>query len=216
MDNFLGEFPHMAALGYYDAFEKKFKYNCGGSLISKHFILTAAHCVNKRTNLPSRIKLGSVKVIDNDTATGEHEQNLEIKNITLHPAYSSKKKYNDIALIELATPPVFSKDVYPACLLTSPRDIPEKLLVTGWGIFQRKSRETSQYLLKGALSFVTIPECNELYKDQVNSQLSEGIIKGQLCAVDKRDVEVKIDACQGDSGEFCKKKNPPENWNNFF
>lgn len=110
------DFPNMVAVGWTQD-DKSIEYNCGGSVITELFIVTAAHCSslfgylytnnNKLavTNIlncsvkPDVVRIGDLDLIsDNDN---EHLQQLNVASIIKHPDYSFRSTYNDIALIKV-------------------------------------------------------------------------------------------------------------------
>lgn len=92
------EFAHMAAIGWKDS-DGNISWNCGGSLISENVILTAAHCTQWKGKRPDIVRLGDLDL--NEIKEDEDVQEFEVKEIIIHPNYTSRFHYHDIALLVL-------------------------------------------------------------------------------------------------------------------
>lgn len=197
-----GEVPFIAALGYSTSETgRKYAWGCGSSWIAKKFLLTAAHCVRVNQR-PIIARMGTLNLeADNDP----HAQDSALKKFYPHPAYTSKSKYHDIALIELVTPFTYDQNVNTICLHMDSQDmVPSHVLkASGWGLTDTdKSR--SDILLRVDLNTKPLDMCAQEYRAQVgdaSGKLSSGVIKEQYCAIGKRHASGKRgDSCIGDSG----------------
>ncbi|XP_052870736.1 serine protease persephone-like [Anopheles cruzii] len=181
-----GEFPFMALLRFHD--EGGSQRRCGASLISRRFLLTAAHCVQNVAR--ANVTLAALTVDDPES------DDYEVRNMHIHQGY--KRRQNDIALLELDRDVTFESTVGPICLNTQHLDIAPNvnLTVMGWGV-DGENTET-KHLYKATVAPVATETCAMQFRSVGLNFLSIG--DNQLCALGERAGEEYTDACQGDSG----------------
>ncbi|XP_068633515.1 serine protease persephone-like [Battus philenor] len=187
----MGEFPHMVALGY--EAPEGYIFQCGGTLLSNLFVISAAHCVDTLDQIkPTIVRMG---VVDLGQSTRNNETDVDIKEIITHPQYTRRHKYHDLALLRLDKAVQFSSIVSPACLFTSLKDPDMPLTITGWGRTSNIKNIRNNMLQKAKVTVVSREKCGESYSSW--RKLPFGISEEQLCAGDPNGL---TDTCQGDSG----------------
>ncbi|XP_041986648.1 phenoloxidase-activating enzyme 1-like [Aricia agestis] len=214
VDTELDEFPWMALLGYQPRDSSKpLTYQCGGVLINRRYVMSAAHCVvGEIENVVGKLtsaRLGEYDIKNNqDCLNGvcaEPVQEIAVMSAHPHPGYSDKNtnRRDDISLIRLARRATLTYYIQPICLVdTSLRIEPgTDVFVAGWG--KTLSGKSSQVKQKLNLPVFSKHECVAKYRD-----LGADITDKQLCAGGN----FAEDACRGDSGGPLMRRTPSGQW----
>lgn len=85
---------------------------CGGSIINDQWIVTAAHCVQKKAQSLFTVEAGQL----NRNLVSGNEQIVNVEKIISHERYNGKSIINDIALLKLSSKLKLNNVVSPISL----------------------------------------------------------------------------------------------------
>uniref|UniRef100_A0A182PUR2 Peptidase S1 domain-containing protein n=1 Tax=Anopheles epiroticus TaxID=199890 RepID=A0A182PUR2_9DIPT len=175
-----GQFPFQVAL-----INEGLVY-CGGSVINRRWVLTAAACITGKALSDVQLYLGSA-----DRLSGG--RNVTAERFVIHPDFDAQTYANDVALVRLAESLAFTGDqLQPVRLATEFFETATDATVSGWGRLAISNNQLPVRLQFIRTDIIASDDCAEQFEEPYRSRISDRTI----CTSNLPDQGV----CLGDAG----------------
>lgn len=199
-----GEFPWAVSIQRYG------NHHCGGVIVGKRWILTAAHCVRSQQVANLIVRTGGHTLTRSSNNINSHlERDYLVEQIIMHNDFSrydnltashmkSSANINnaDIALLRLKHDIHWNELAWPVCFPNREAGnfSGHDAVVIGWGKLNEKSEDFSNELQKVKLTIIDNKVCQNWFRQAGREMPIDDRI---ICAGFKNGGK---DACHGDSG----------------
>uniref|UniRef100_A0A8C0GMG5 Peptidase S1 domain-containing protein n=1 Tax=Chelonoidis abingdonii TaxID=106734 RepID=A0A8C0GMG5_CHEAB len=196
-----GRWPWQVSVQKYDDEKSEYQHNCGGSLISAQWVVSAAHCFTPSVP-PSkyRVVLGAHQLLN----PSPNQVLTKVQKIIPHPRYNQTNLVADIALMRLKKPVETTQFIRPISLPEDSRQFPENewCWVTGWGQVEvSRPLQPPKTLQQLEVPIIERKVCNDRFKTLIpRSPLGSHPVKTKMICAGYMDMDSPKGFCNGDSG----------------
>nr|XP_040148279.1 transmembrane protease serine 11A isoform X1 [Ictidomys tridecemlineatus] len=192
-----GELADKGAWPWQASLQRSNIHQCGATLISDRWLVTAAHCFKNNAN-PRQW------TVTFGTTINPPLMKREVKRIIVHERYHSPAREYDIAVVQFHPRVTFSDDIRRICLPEASASFPPNstVYITGFGALYYGG-ESQNNLREAKVKIISNDVCKQ-------PQVYGNDIKfGMFCA---GYLEGIYDACRGDSGGPLVIKDLKDTW----